>query len=383
MDEVDILIVGAGVTGLAMACCLAERWPDKSILLLEKHESFGQEISSRTSEVIHSGIYYLPGSLKARLCVAGNRLLYDFCEKDQVPYRRSGKLIIARDEKETVQLAVLARQAQENGIPDVKWLDRPEIERFEPNVEAAAALFSPTSGILDSYTLMEKMEEKARRNGAMLVYRQLVTAIRVLGTGYQVEYQEESGVRDVLVCRCLINAAGMHADALAAMAGIPIDQAGYRIYRCKGEYFTVTNAKARLVSRLVFPAGIRELKGSGLPVIKDMSGRLRVGPDAHYAPSGLLDYSVNPANAAQFLAVAGSYLPFLEPGDLRPDLAAIRPRLLVPCGSPPRDFIVCHETERGLSGFVNLIGIESPGITCCFSLARMVGDMLEGVFASD
>ncbi|CUH95999.1 hypothetical protein P22_2087 [Propionispora sp. 2/2-37] len=381
MDRVDILIVGAGVTGLAAACCLAERWPDKSILLLEKHETFGQEITSRTSEVIHSGIYYPPGSLKARLCVAGNRLLYDFCEKHQVPYRRSGKLIIARDEGESAQLAVLARQAQENGVTDVEWLDRPGIARLEPHVEAVAALLSPSSGIFDSYLLMEKMAKIARRNGAMLVYRQLVIGIRVLEAGYQVEYQEENGARDVLMCRCLVNAAGMHADALAAMAGIPVDQAGYRIYRCKGEYFTVTNAKAQLVSRLIFPAGIRELKGSGLPVIKDVSGRLRIGPDAHYAPSGSLDYSVNPANAAQFLAIAGNYLPFLEAADLRPDLAAVRPRLLVPCGSPPRDFIVCHETERGLSGFINLIGIESPGITCCFSLAQMVGDMLNGVFA--
>jgi len=383
MDSVDVIIAGGGIIGLAAAYELSKRWPGKSILLLEKEERFGQGLSSRTSEVIHSGTYYPSGSLKAKLCVEGNRLLYEFCAKRHVPYNRLGKLIIARDDNDLEKLHSLLEQAKANKVPDVVIMTAAEVVELEPNIKAQAALFCPSSGIVDSHRLMAQLAQSAKENDAMLVYKQEVIGIKPDSGGYCVEFLDENGNNRVIGCRCFINAAGLAADWVAAMAGINIDEAGYRIYRCKGEYFAIHNRKAALVTRLVFPVSIRELKGLGIPVIKDLKGRLRLGPDAHYAPAASApDYSVNPANAAQFLKLVQPYLPFLNRSDLQPDLGGIRPRLLVPCGSPPRDFVVCHETARGLPGIVNLIGIESPGITCCLSLAQLVGDILEPVLGN-
>ncbi|MEN6411897.1 MAG: NAD(P)/FAD-dependent oxidoreductase [Veillonellales bacterium] len=377
MDSVDSIVIGAGVIGLAVAGELAKRWPDKSILVAEQEEKFGQGLSSRTSEVIHSGVYYAAGSLKARLCVTGSRLLYDFCQQWQVPYQRLGKLIIARDKQDLAALAGLQQQAYANGIRDVIRLDSADIQALEPHIHAEAALFSPSSGIIDSHKLMARLEQNDRQGGVMFAYHQQVSRIVPIESAYNVYFHGPDGGEESIRCRCLINSAGLLSDKIAAMQGIDVDQAGYRIYRCKGEYFAVHNEKAGWVSHLVFPVAIRELKGSGIPVIKAMDGRLRLGPDAHYAPAGFTNYNVNPANAAQFLSVVKPYLPFLAAADLQADMAGLRPRLLVPCGSPPRDFVICHETERGLAGIVNLLGIESPGMTCCFSIAAMVADLIQ------
>lgn len=379
MDSVDSIVVGAGVIGLSVALEMAKRWPNKSILLLESEEKFGQGLSSRTSEVIHSGIYYSAGSLKARLCVKGNRLLYDFCDQWKVPCQRIGKLIIARDQADLGTLTGLQEQAYANGIQDVIRLDPIDIQELEPRIHAEAALFSPSSGIIDSHKLMARLEQNARQSGVMIAYHQQVSRIIPTESAYDVYFYGPDGKEEGIRCRCLVNSAGLLADKIAAMQGINVDQAGYRIYRCKGEYFAVHNEKAGWVSHLVFPVAIRELKGSGIPVIKDMNGRLRLGPDAHYAPAGITNYNVNPANASQFLSVVKPYLPFLAADDLQADMAGLRPRLLVPCGSPPRDFVICHETERQLVGIVNLLGIESPGMTCCFSIAAMVADLIQPV----
>lgn len=380
MEQVDIVIIGAGVIGLAAACRLAERWPDKDIIVLEKNPSFGQDMSARTSEVIHSGAFYPPGSLKAQLCTAGNPAVYAFCERWHVPHERLGKLIIARDSSETEALARLYRQAGDNGITDAVLLSKTDIADYEPHICAEQGIYVPSSGIVDTHRMMQAMEQAAAEGGVMLAYGHTVTAIQAIDRGYEITYQDEAGQVAQLACRAVINAAGLFADQVAAMVGIPIDEAGYRIYRCKGEYFAVHNEKASYVQHLVYPVSIRELKGSGLPVIKDLNGRLRLGPDAHYASANYADYSVYSGNATAFWSIANAYLPFLTPADLVPDMAALRARLLVPCGSPPRDFIICHETERQLTGFVNLIGVESPGFTCCFSMAERVGDMLATIW---
>nr|WP_092073134.1 NAD(P)/FAD-dependent oxidoreductase [Dendrosporobacter quercicolus]NSL48765.1 NAD(P)/FAD-dependent oxidoreductase [Dendrosporobacter quercicolus DSM 1736]SDM54603.1 L-2-hydroxyglutarate oxidase LhgO [Dendrosporobacter quercicolus] len=380
MDQVDIVIIGAGIVGLAAAYELALRWPDKSILLLEQAAAFGRGLSGRTSEVIHSGAYYPPGSLKARLCVSGNKLLYEFCRREQVPHRRLGKLIIARDDDDLKKLESLLAQAAANGVPEAGLINVSQLVALEPGINARAAILCPSSGIVDSHRLMAMLAYRAEACGAMLVYRHEVTGLQQAPNGgFQVTFQDAAGTEESIGCQCLINAAGLGADRIAAMAGIDIDETGYRIYRCKGEYFAVNNRKAKLVTRLVFPVSIRELKGSGIPVIKDLQGRMRLGPDAHYASSASADYTVQPANARLFFQLVQGYLPFLQPDDLQPDLAALRPRLQTPCGSPPRDFLVKHEVDRGLTGLVNLIGIESPGITCCLSLAQYVGDLLEPV----
>lgn len=387
MDAVDIVVVGAGVLGLAVAHELAGRWKNKSILVIEKNASFGQEMSSRTSEVIHSGIYYPTGSRKARLCVEGNEMLYSFCRRWNVPHKRLGKLIIARDEKDLPALAALHRQGHANGVGGLTLLDKEEVAELEPHICAQGGLLSENSGILDSHAFMARLEQNARERGAMIVYRHEVTSITHSGGCYQVYYKNADGDEDGIECRFLINAAGHACDRIAAMAGIDIDKEGYRIYKCKGDYFAVNNHKAALVSRLIFPVSIRELKGTGIPVLKDMNGRLRLGPDAGYCPAAVTSFRVNPAKASQFLSVVGPYLPFLEADDLEPDMAGLRPRLLVPCGSPPHDFIIRHEADRGLPGMMNLIGIESPGMTCCLSLAAMIGkhgdDLLKKILLTD
>lgn len=378
MDRVDVVIAGAGIIGLAAARELTARWPGKSILLLEQAETFGRGLSGRTSEVIHSGAYYPPGSLKARLCVSGNRLLYDFCRTRQVPHRRLGKLIIARGEEDMEKLEHLLLQSAANGV-DASRIASGRLAELEPNINAHSAIFCPSSGIVDTHRLMAMLAFHAKAQGAMLVYRHQITGVRPQPGGFYVEFRDAAGAGDSIACQAVVNAAGLEADGIAAMAGIDIDKTGYRIYRCKGEYFAVGNRKAEMVKHLVFPVSIRELKGSGIPLIKDLQGRIRLGPDAHYASAASADYTVQPANARQFLQLVQGYLPFLELSDLQPDLAGIRPRLQVPCGSPPRDFLVCHEADRGLPGLINLIGVESPGITCCLSLASYVGDLLAPV----
>ncbi len=379
MERVDTVIIGGGIMGLAVAYVLSKHRPEQSVLLLEKEARFGLGLSSRTSEVVHSGIYYPTGSLKARLCVEGNSLLYQFCREQQVPFQQLGKLIVAQNEADLLKLADLQQQGENNGVPDIQRLDRKQIADLEPALDVQSAIFCPSSGIVDSHRLMAKLEQGAKENGAMLVYQQEVTAIEQLKDGYCLEVSDTRGRIERIGSQVVINAAGLSADKIAAMAGIPIDEAGYRIYRCKGEYFAVHNQKASLINRLIFPVGIRELKGAGIPAIKDLKGRLRLGPDAHYASATATDYSVYPGNRNQFLTLVQGYLPFLEQDDLQPDLAGIRPRLLVPCGSPPRDFVICDESERGLPGLINLIGVESPGITCCLSLANYVGELLAAV----
>lgn len=381
MDWIDCVVIGGGIIGLATAHQLSKRWPESSILLLEKEDSFGRGLSSRTSEVIHSGIYYPSGSLKADLCVRGNRLLYEFCNHHHVPVNKLGKLIVAQDDQDLEKLEVLQRQAVMNSVPDVAFLTKSQLSEIEPAVNGQAALLCPSSGIVDSHRLMAHLAYGAKVNGAMLVYRQEVTGIHPVNGGYCLEFRDANGFTDRIHCKSIINAGGLAADHIAAIAGINVDEAGYRIYRCKGEYFAVHNRKSALVKKLVFPVSIRELKGSGIPMIKDLKGRLRLGPDAHYASATAADHGVQASNRIQFLKSVQRYLPFLELSDLQPDLAGIRPRLLVPCGSPPRDFVICHEKERGLPGFINLIGIESPGITCCLSLATYVSDMLAEFFA--
>lgn len=377
MDTVDVVIVGAGVLGLAAAHELAGRFKNKSILVLEKNASFGREMSSRTSEVIHSGVFYPTGSWKAKLCVEGNRMMYAFCNQWDIPHKKLGKLIIARDENDLPALDHLYKQGIANGVAGLKLLDKDEVAEIEPHIRAEGGILSADSGIIDSHKLMARLEQNAKERGVMIVYNHEVTSIDHSAGFYQVHYKSADSGEDVIGCRFLINAAGHSADMIAAMLGIDIDQEGYRIYKCKGDYFAVNNSKAALVSRLVFPVSIRELKGSGIPVLKDMNGRLRLGPDAGYCPSAVTSFDVNPAKAAQFLSVIRPYLPFLESGDLEPDMAGLRPRLLVPCGSPPRDFIICHEVNRGLPGVINLIGVESPGMTCCFSLAAVIGDFID------
>lgn len=376
-EKVDIAIIGAGVIGLAIAAEISAQQPGRSIIMLEKNEKFGQETSSRNSEVIHAGIYYPAGSLKARLCVEGKELLYDFCEKWAIPYRRCGKLIVASTPEEEDSLAGLMEQASANGVDDLELMESGQVKSLEPNICANKAISSPSTGIINSHHLMSRLEQLALENGVLPAYCHLVTAIepKPAGeTGYRLHFKNPDGSTDTLECCYLVNCAGLYSDQIAALAGIDITAAGYKLHYCKGEYFSLPPSKANLVSRLIYPPPLQALTGLGIHATISLDGRLRLGPNTVYVDNE--EYSIDPSHSSDFFQAARSYLPFIEEDDLEPEMAGIRPKLSGP-GEPFRDFIISEETDRGLPGLINLIGIESPGLTSALSIARLVAELVD------
>ena len=371
-----MLIIGAGVVGLAVAAELSKEFNDRSLVLLERHSKFGQETSSRNSEVIHAGIYYPTGSLKAKLCVEGNHLLYQFCQEWGIPHQQIGKLIIARNEKEIQALESILAQGQKNGVTDLVLLDKDQITKLEPNIRATAAILSPSTGIIDSHKLMLRLEWMAIEQGAIIAYNHELIGVDSKGNGYCVTYRNPAGQLESIHCNWLINCAGLNSDQIFSCLGINIDDIGYRIHPCKGEYFCVSNSKSALVSRLIYPPPLKELEGLGIHATKTLDGRLRFGPNAIYVDK--LDYDVDEDHAQEFYNSVNTYLPFLKYSDLHPDMAGIRPKIQAP-GDPFRDFIVCHEVERGFEGLINLIGIESPGLTSSLTLAKMVRSLIDQI----
>lgn len=375
---VDALVIGAGVVGLAVAARLSAT--GRAVVVLEKHESFGRETSSRNSEVIHAGLQYPPGSLKARLCVRGNQLLYDLCAQRGIPHRNTGKLVIAIEEDEATGLDALKATAEQNGVEGLRIIGRAEIERMEPQVSAPAALYVPATGIIDAHSLMAAYAQTARENGAEVIYRTTVHAIEPLSDGYRVTGMDASGSDFALRAAAVVNAAGLWADAIAALVGINIDAAAYRQHFCKGDYFGIAPARTGLVSRLVYPlaATSAERAGSRIHLTIDLTGRMRLGPDAVWLPDSWREnpsYQVDESRRELFWQSARRYLPWLELADVAPESVGVRPRVFGP-GQPQRDFIIQHERERGFPGFVNLIGIESPGLTSSPAIAEYVAELL-------
>ena len=369
-----MIVVGAGVVGLAVAAELARNMENPEIMLMERHPKFGQDTSSRNSEVIHAGMYYPPGSLKAKLCVAGNPLLYEFCDRHHVPYQSLGKLIIARDETEIPAIEGIYKQGTDNGVPGLKMLTRNEIATLEPNITAVAALYSATTGIIDSHKLMAQLERSAMADGVMMAYMHRVTGVTRGNGGYEVKFIGPDGQEDELACTWLVNCAGLYADFIPAQLGIDVAAAGYKIYPVKGEYFSVAMSKSKLISHLIYPPPLKSLKGLGTHITKSLDGRARLGPNVQYFAERE-DYDVDPSHLEEFYQAAHSYLPFIEKTDLQTDMAGMRPKIQAPDG-PVADFVIRHETERGLPGLINLVGIESPGLTACLSIAKMVGRMI-------
>lgn len=376
--SVDVVVIGAGVVGLAVAAHLSAAGRD--VFVLEKNDSFGRETSSRNSEVIHAGLQYPPGSLKARLCVPGNRMLYEICSQHGVPHRNTGKLVIAVEEDELPGLYELKATAERNGVEGLRVLGRAEIEAMEPQVQAPAALYVPSTGIVDAHSLMAYFAQSAREHGTELVYRTAVRAIEPLGDGYRVVGVDAAGDHFALRAAAVVNAAGLWADAMAALAGIDIDVADYRQHFCKGDYFGVAPARTGRVSHLIYPLAATgaERAGTRIHLTLDLAGRMRLGPDANWLPDSWRDdpqYRVDGSSRELFWQSAHRYLPWLEPSDIAPEGAGVRPRVFGP-GQPQRDFIIQHETDRGLPGFVNLIGIESPGLTSSPAIAQYVAELL-------
>ncbi|MEW5766376.1 MAG: NAD(P)/FAD-dependent oxidoreductase [bacterium] len=371
MEKVDITIIGAGVVGLAIAAEVANE--AREVLVIERHESFGQETSSRNSEVIHAGIYYPKGSLKAKLCVEGKQLLYQICHRQGIPCQQIGKLIVALNEEEIKGLEALLAKGEQNGVNDLRIISADEVKRMEPHIKAKAALYSPSTGIIDTHRLMKYFEFTAKDKGATLAYECEVQSVERWAPGYKVGLQDVDGQVFSFLSRVVINSAGLQADKIAALAGIDIDTAGYRIHYCKGEYFKVRGGKHKLVHHLIYPSPTAI--SLGIHTVLDLQGMMKLGPNAFYVDE--IDYQVEEAHKKDFLTSVKPILPFVEEEDLTPDMAGIRPKLQAP-GKPVRDFIIKHEESLGLGGLINLIGIESPGLTAAPAIAGYVREMVEG-----
>lgn len=371
MVGVGVTIIGAGVVGLAVARELG--FCSEQVLVLEKESAPGKGISSRNSEVVHAGIYYPEGSLKAALCVEGSAMLRAYCAKTGVPLKKIGKVIVAASRKEEQALEDLCRKGTANGARDLRMLSGKELKKREPNVRGVCALFSPHTGIIDSHRLVRSLEIQCLAQGAAILYRTTLFAVEKAASGFTCRARGPGGEPYSFASRVVINAAGLDADEVASLAGIDVDASGCRIYPVKGEYFRVGAAKQGLVSGLVYPVPKRNLMGLGVHATKDLSGSLRLGPNA--LPAKSRSYAVDPSHAQAFFESARQMLPFLEPADLAPDMAGIRPKIQRP-GETVKDFVVRHEAGQGLAGMINLIGIESPGLTSCLSLGRYVADMV-------
>jgi len=367
--DADVVVVGGGVVGLASAAALARA--GRSVVLLERNGAIAREITARNSEVIHAGIYYPRGSLKATLCVAGRRALYQRCETRRIPHRRLGKLIVATDAAEAAQLEALLERGRENDVEMLRMIGAQEVASREPQVRAVAALESPVTGIVDAQALCLSYAAEAESHGATLVMRAEVVEIESRAYGYRVATRDAGADPVALDCGAVVNAAGLASDALAARAGLDVDALGYRIHPCKGDYFSLAPSAPLRLSRLVYPLPARA--GLGVHATLDLAGRIRFGPDAEYVTA--LDYHVDPAKAAGFAHAIGRYLPAIRADWLQPDYAGIRPKLSGP-GEPVRDFVVAEESDAGRPGFVNLIGIESPGLTAAEAIAARVVALL-------
>ncbi len=363
----DITIIGAGVIGLAIAEELSAQY--KNILLLEKNDSQGQETSSRNSEVIHAGIYYPDGSLKASLCIEGRKLLYEACRKRDIPYRQIGKIIVATHADEEEDLYALQQKADRNGVDDLLWLSGRVVHSLEPDVFATAGLLSPSTGIIDSHSLMRTMLIGAMDNGVTCVFRSCVTAAHYNGNDHELEINDgETRVAS----RIVINSAGLQSDYVAALPGIDVDIEGYRLKPCKGSYFSASPSPG--LRHLIYPVPTPKHEGLGVHATIDLGGRVRFGPDVEYVNE--IDYRVHEGKRDAFYESIAKYLPGIRRESLSPDMCGIRPKLQGP-GEDVRDFVIQEESRLGLPGWINLIGIESPGLTACLAIARYVSRLVE------
>jgi L-2-hydroxyglutarate oxidase LhgO len=365
MDDLDCIVVGAGVVGLAVARALARA--GREVVIVEAAGAIGSVTSSRNSEVIHAGIYYAPGSLKARLCVRGRALLYAWCAERGVAHRRCGKLIVATHAGQHAALDRLAAQARANGVDDIEALDTAEALRLEPTLRCSAALLSPSSGIVDSHGLMLALQGDAEDHGALLALRSPVVRGRAVAGGIELDIGGAEPMR--LRARTVVNSAGLDAPRLAAaIDGLPAAHVP-RARLCKGSYFACAGRPA--FSRLVYP--LPEAAGLGVHVTLDLAGRMRFGPDVQWTDE--LDYAVDAARADAFYAAIRRYWPQLPDGALQPDYAGFRPKIAGP-DEPARDFMIEGPDAHGVPGLVNLFGIESPGLTAALAIGEHVATLL-------
>jgi L-2-hydroxyglutarate oxidase LhgO len=362
VEKLDAVVIGAGVVGLAVARELA--LAGREVVILEAEDAIGTHTSSRNSEVIHAGIYYPKGSLKARTCVAGKELLYEYCVSRGVPHKRTGKLIVAASESQLDELRAIQAKAHANGVTDVVWMAREQVLALEPALQCVAGLYSPSTGIIDSHALMLAYLGEAESRGAMLALKSPILGGEVAGDGFIVHANEMTVKANILV-----NSAGLRAPSVAnALENFPKQFIPRELY-AKGNYYSLTGKNP--FQRLVYP--VPEPGGLGVHVTLDMAGQARFGPDVEWVDKiGLKeDYAVDPRRSERFYAAIRRYWPALPDGALAPAYSGIRPKT-AGAGEPAPDFEIQGPQRHGVPGLVHLFGIESPGLTASLALAGMV-----------
>jgi L-2-hydroxyglutarate oxidase LhgO len=365
MERVDAVVIGAGVVGLAVARALA--LAGREIVVLEAADGIGTETSSRNSEVIHAGIYYPPGSLKARFCVAGKIALYAYCAERGIPHRNCGKLLVATDEKQRPKLDAIKAQADANGVADLRLLSAAEARAMEPELRCIAAYYSPSTGIVDSHAFMLALQGDAEAHGAAIAFKSPLERGRVREQGIVLEVGGAEPMQ--VLARTVVNSAGLHAQRVAAsIQGFPPPHVPPTYY-AKGNYYSLVGRSP--FSRLVYP--MPNEAGLGVHITIDLGGQARFGPDVEWIER--IDYDVDPRRADSFYAAIRDYWPGLKDGQLAPGYAGIRPKIVGPTGKAA-DFVVQGPREHGVSGLVNLFGIESPGLTAALAIADYVRDLL-------
>jgi len=358
MDRADCIVIGAGVLGLASAYALART--GLAVYILEQHGAIGTEISARSSEVIHAGIYYPGNSLKARACIQGKELLYRFCQEHDIPHKRIGKLIVATNKAQLPQLHHLKVQGDANGAGGLRVLDAEDARRIEPELECTAAIYSPTTGIIDSHALLLALQGVLESKGGQIVLSSKVIQLARIGCNYQLTLKEGYKIKTPR----LVVAAGLHTSRL--LSGIndkSIRTAIPTQYLAKGNYFTLSH-KAPF-SHLIYP--LPEKGGLGVHLTLDMEGRARFGPDVEWVSA--INYSVITKHRGKFYRNIRRYWPNLPDDSLQPGYAGIRPKL-VPEGAPAGDFFILQKGQRNHAQLMAFFGIESPGLTSALYLGK-------------
>ncbi|HEY7671431.1 MAG TPA: NAD(P)/FAD-dependent oxidoreductase [Gammaproteobacteria bacterium] len=363
-ESIDCVVIGAGVVGLAVARALA--LAGREVIVLERHARIGEEISSRNSEVIHAGLYYPSGSLKARLCVAGNKQLYAYCQSRSVDHKRCGKVIVAVDESQVGKLEALQRQGRDNGVHDLEWVDAKRLSRIEPNVRGVAGLWSPSTGIIDTHGLMQAFVADIESAGGIVATSSELAGGRAHGERIELTIAS-GGAESLVAARVVINAAGLGATRVArALGGQAIPETRY----ARGNYFSYQGASP--FTHLVYPLPVPG--GLGIHATLDLAGKLRFGPDVEWIDN--IDYTVDAGRAAAFHEAIRTYWPAVRLESLQPSYAGVRPKISGP-GEAAADFAILPAHVSGKARIVHLLGIESPGLTSSLAIADHVRDLVE------
>ena len=370
--DYDVVIIGAGVAGLAIARELVET-SNKTVLVIEKEASFGQGVSSRNSEVIHSGIYYPPDSLKAKFCTRGRELTYDFCEKHQIWHEQCGKLVIA-EENQLDDLEQLYNRSKENNVPDTRIIDQNELISLEPHICGAAALFVGCTGIMSAHEFMAVMQRISAEKEHDYLFMSEVVGIDQIRDGYKVDICNPDGDIEHVTAAWVINAGGLHSDMIAQMLGE--EESFPKLKYSKGCYFKLSSRWRGQFRHLVYPLPDEKLGSLGIHLSFDQTQTVKLGPSAHWLDDKVENYDVEEALLALFHAGAAQYIKNLSIEDLTPDFAGIRPKIYHE-NNPLPDFYISHEKEKGFPGWINLIGIESPGLTAALAIGENVRCLME------